>query len=80
MNTPNGISPLTVTYEIRILGYLNPDWSDWLDGLAITPQDNGETLLSGCMPDQAALHGVLAKIRDLNLVLVSVRQAGQAGG
>lgn len=59
-------------YEIRIKGLLQPDWSDWLEGLAITPLENGETLLSGPLPDQAALHGVLAKIRDLNLKLISV--------
>lgn len=59
-------------YEIRIKGLLQPDWSDWLEGLAITPLENGETLLFGPLPDQAALHGVLAKIRDLNLKLISV--------
>ncbi len=69
--------PMGITYEIRIKGYLNPDWSDWLEGLSVTPQDNGETLLSGSLPDQTALHGVLEKIRDLNLVLVSVSQASR---
>ncbi len=61
-------------YEFRVKGLLQPDWSDWLEGLAITPLNNGETLISGSLPDQAALHGVLAKIRDLNLVVISVRQ------
>ncbi len=74
--TPQSEIPMkAVAYEIRIQGYLDPFWSEWLDGLSVTPQDNGETLLSGCIPDQAALHGVLAKIRDLNLVLILVRRA-----
>ncbi len=60
-------------YEFLIKGFLQPDWSDWLEGLAITPLENGDTLLSGFLTDQAALHGVLAKIRDLNLVLVSMK-------
>jgi hypothetical protein len=59
-------------YEFRVEGHLRPDWSDWLEGLAVIPQENGETLLLGILPDQAALHGVLAKIRDLNLKLISV--------
>ncbi len=66
-----------ITYEIHIKGYLDPEWYDWLDDLSVTLQENGETLVSGSLPDQAALHGVLAKIRDLNLVLVSVSQAGK---
>lgn len=67
-------------YQIRIKGHLGADWSDWFDGLAITLQDNGETLLSGPVADQAALHGLLRKIRDLGMVLISVMcmQPGQA--
>ncbi len=64
-------------YELRVKGLLQPDWSDWLEGLAITPLENGDTLLSGLLTDQAALHGVLAKIRDLNLVLVSMKQLSE---
>lgn len=64
-------------YEFRIKGLLRSDWSDWLEGLIVTQLENGDTLLTGLITDQAALHGVLAKIRDLNLVLVSVRQAGK---
>ena len=60
------------TYEIRLKGHLDDKWADWFDGLTITRADNGETLLSGPMVDQAALHGVLRKVRDLGLPLVSV--------
>lgn len=61
-----------MVYQIRIKGHLSPDWSDWFDGLAITQEDNGETLLSGPVVDQAALHGVLRKVRDLGMPLLSV--------
>jgi hypothetical protein len=59
-------------YEIRVKGHLDLRWSEWFDGLRITNGPNGETLLSGYIADQAALHGVLAKVRDLNLQLISV--------
>ena len=59
-------------YEIRIKGHLDQRWSDWFEGLAIALTDNGETLLFGPVIDQAALHGLLIKIRDLGLPLVSV--------
>ena len=61
-------------YEIRLKGHLDAKWADWFDGLTITRLDNGETLLSGPVVDQAALHGVLRKVRDLGLPLVSVNQ------
>jgi hypothetical protein len=61
-------------YEIRIKGHLDAKWADWFDGLTITRADNGETLLTGPVVDQAALHGVLRKVRDLGLPLVSVNQ------
>lgn len=64
------------SYEFRIKGQLQPDWSAWLEGLTVTPLDDGDTLLSGTLPDQAALHGVLARIRDLNLIVVSLRRLG----
>ena len=63
-------------YHIRVQGELDAHWSDWFDGLAITPQAGGETQLSGRVADQAALHGLLAKIRDLGLPLLSVRRVG----
>jgi hypothetical protein len=61
-------------YEIRLKGHLDAKWADWFDGLTITRADNGETLLRGPVVDQAALHGVLRKVRDLGLPLVSVNQ------
>lgn len=59
-------------YEIRIKGHLDESWADWFNGLAITHKANGETLLSGSLPDQAALHGVLNRLRDLSIQLISV--------
>jgi hypothetical protein len=59
-------------YEIRVKGHLEDRWSEWFDGLKITNLENGEALLSGEIVDQAALHGVLAKVRDLGLPLVAV--------
>ncbi len=59
-------------YEIRVEGHLADRWSDWFEGLAIHNDPNGETMLTGLLTDQAALFGVLAKIRDLNLTLISV--------
>jgi hypothetical protein len=59
-------------YKIRVRGHLDRRWSDWFDGLEIINLQNGETILSGDIVDQAALHGVLAKVRDLNLPLISV--------
>jgi hypothetical protein len=59
-------------YEIKIKGYLDLRWSDWFTGLHFTHLEGDETLLSGQLADQAALHGVLERIRDLNLKLISV--------
>ena len=61
-------------YHIRVQGILDEKWSDWFDGFAITPQADDETLLAGPVADQAALHGLLAKIRDLGLPLLSVKR------
>jgi hypothetical protein len=59
-------------YEIRIKGQLDHQWTDWFGGLAITLQPNGDTLLRGPIVDQAALHGVLRKVRDLGMPLLSI--------
>lgn len=63
-------------YEIRIRGHLNDRWADWFDGLTITREDSGETLLRGLVVDQAALHGLLRNVRDLGLTLLSVILVG----
>jgi hypothetical protein len=59
-------------YEIKIKEHLDPRWSEWLMGLKMTYLEENETLLSGSLPDQGALHGLLERIRDLNLKLISV--------
>jgi hypothetical protein len=59
-------------YEIRLKGYLDNRWSGWFEGLTITLEDNGDTLLTGPVIDQAALHGLIKKVRDLGIPLVSV--------
>jgi hypothetical protein len=59
-------------YEIKVRGYLDPCWSEWFSGLMLTHLGGNETLLSGQLPDQAALHGLLERIRDVNLTLISV--------
>jgi hypothetical protein len=61
-------------YQIRIRGHLDSQWSGWFEGLAITPGEDGTALLTGPVADQAALHGVLKKIRDLAIPLISVNQ------
>ena len=63
-------------YEIKIRDRLDPRWSDRFGGLQLTHLEGNETLLSGPLPDQAALHGVLERIRDLNLTLISVSRGG----
>ena len=61
-------------YEIRIEGQLDPCWSEWFEGLAISHPNDDETLLCGPVVDQAALHGLLVRVRDMNLKLLSVRK------
>ena len=61
-----------MVYQIRIKGHLGSQWTDWFEGLTITLEEDGDTLLTGPVIDQAALHGLLKKVRDLGLPLVSV--------
>ena len=70
----------TLVYQIRIKGQLGRHWTDWFEGLTLTALDNGETLLTGSVVDQAALHGLLRKVRDLGVLLLSVNRVkpGQA--
>ncbi|MBL8055629.1 MAG: hypothetical protein JNK29_02970 [Anaerolineales bacterium] len=60
-------------YAIRIKGHLDPRWAEWFDGLTLTPEPAGTTLLEGPLADQAALHGVLTKLRDLGLPIISIQ-------
>ena len=60
-----------MVYQLRIEGHLGPLWSEWFGGLSITLEDNGDTLLTGPVEDQAALHSLLRKVRDLGLPLIS---------
>lgn len=61
-------------YQIRLEGYLDEQWMSWLDGFTISQQENGETLLTGPILDQAALHGLFKKTRDLDMPLLSVNR------
>ena len=66
-----------MVYQIRIKGHLGSQWTGWFGGLTVTLEDNGETLLTGPVVDQAALHGLLKKVRDLGMPLVSVVSVGR---
>ena len=63
--------------QIRIKGHLSQQWTDWFEGLTITLEENGDTLLTGVVVDQVALHGLLKKVRDLGVPLLSVNTIGQ---
>lgn len=65
-------------YEIRVKGHLDKSWADWLSGLEIVHDKTGDTLLIGSLPDQAALHGVLNRLRDLGVQLISVNPIDDA--
>jgi len=65
-----------IPYEIKIKGHLDKHWTDWLGGLEITQDKQGNSLLTGVVPDQAALHGILMQIRDLGLTLISITPKG----
>ncbi len=69
-------------YQIRIEGHLSCEWTDWFEGLTLTLEDNGDTLLTGPVIDQAALFGLLRKVRDLGIPLLSVNciKPGQTDG
>ena len=66
-------------YEITIKGHIDEHWTDWLGGLKITWDANGNSLLTGIVPDQAALHGILMQIRDLGLGLISLKSKTAEG-
>src|SRR4026209_968216 len=74
---PKTDSGQPTVYQIRVKGHLGSQWQDWFGGLTVTLDDNGETLLTGPVVDQAALHGLLRKVRDLGMPLVSVVSVGQ---
>src|ERR1043165_735500 len=76
-NTPNSKTDprQPMVYHIRIQGHLGSEWTGWFEGLTLTREDNGETLLSGPVVDQAALHGLLRKVRDLGMPLLAVSRA-----
>lgn len=66
-------------YHIRIKGHLGDHWSDWFEGLTVTREENGDTLLAGLVTDQAALHGLIRKVRDLGMPLLSVNRVKPDG-
>jgi hypothetical protein len=66
-----------IGYQIRVKGHLGAQWTDWFGGLTVTLEENGDTLLTGPVVDQAALHGLLKKVRDLGMPLVSVVRIAQ---
>ncbi len=69
---PKTVPGEPIVYQIRIKGHLGRQWTDWFEGLTITLEDNGETVLTGGVVDQAALYGLLRKVRDLGMPLLSV--------
>ncbi|WP_448616437.1 hypothetical protein [Modestobacter sp. URMC 112] len=72
-------SPEPGQYEIRLQGRLHPRWAAWFDGMSLTHESDGTTVLSGLVVDQAALHGLLHKVRDAGLPLISVAQVDPPG-
>jgi hypothetical protein len=75
-NTPTGHQGSTGRYEIRFQGHLHSRWAGWFDGLIVTNEIDGTTLVQGPVADQAALHGLLRKLNDLGLPLLSVMHFG----
>ena len=78
-NASPGRRPEAGQYEIRLQGHLEARWTAWFDGLTLTREGNGTTLIRGVVVDQAALHGLLQKVRDVGLPLVSVRNVTPDG-
>jgi glycerol kinase len=72
--SPESAKDQPMVYQIRLEGHLGDQWADWFGGMIITPEDNGNTLFTGSVIDQAALHGLLKKVRDLGMPLISVMQ------
>jgi hypothetical protein len=70
--TPPPVPPEADRYEIRLAGHLDSHWTAWFDGLAVSYERDGTTVISGAIADQAALHGLLQRVRDLGIPLVSV--------
>jgi hypothetical protein len=68
-----------VQYEIRVSGHLEAHWQAWFDGLSVTTADDGTTVLRGAIVDQAALHGLLHKLRDIGVPLISLTQLDSEG-
>jgi hypothetical protein len=73
LNPKTDLQEATI-YQIRLKGHLSPQWTEWFGGLTITLEGNGDTLLTGPVVDQAALHGLLKKVRDVGLTLLSVNR------
>lgn len=71
---PKPVPSQPMVYQIRIKGHLGIQWTDWFGGLTIILEDNGDTLLTGPVVDQAALHGLLKKVRDLGMPLISINR------
>jgi hypothetical protein len=68
-----------IFYQIKVKGHLDDTWADWFDGLIISNQENGQALISGHLQDQAALHGILNRISNLGLTLISVNTVPEEG-
>ena len=74
MSNPQTVPDQPRVYQIRVEGHLRAEWAEWFEGLSVSLEPNGDTLLTGPVVDQAALHGLLKKVRDLGLPLLSVNQ------
>jgi len=75
-HTPEGPGPEAGRYEIRLMGHLHERWAARFDGLSVSHRGDGTTVISGAIADQAALHGLLQRVRDLGLPLLSVERVG----